>query len=91
MSERVLILSGSPRKRGNTDRMADGFARGAAEAGQAPDESYMKPMIEDFRRYIGCFKGSRKGGYAFAYGVDRPDDVEGTPALRQAYDMGRGL
>ena len=179
MSKRVLILSGSPRKHGNTDRMADEFARGAIEAGhevekifvcdrdirpcrgcttcvrngstcamkddmayvgsrmlsadaialaspvyyytwnaqmkavldrsvavsskmrdktfyllsagQAPDESYMKPMIEDFRRYIGCFKGSLEGGYAFAYGVDRPGDVEGTPELGQAYDMGRSL
>lgn len=33
MSKSVLILSGSPRKRGNSDILCDEFARGAAEAG----------------------------------------------------------
>ena len=31
--EKVLILSGSPRKNGNSDILCDEFARGAAEAG----------------------------------------------------------
>lgn len=33
MSKKVLILSGSPRKGGNSDLLCDEFARGAAEAG----------------------------------------------------------
>lgn len=33
MSKRVLILSGSPRKGGNSDILCDEFARGAQEAG----------------------------------------------------------
>lgn len=33
MSKKVLILSGSPRKGGNSDVLCDEFARGAAEAG----------------------------------------------------------
>lgn len=33
MSKKVLILSGSPRKNGNSDMLCDAFARGAAEAG----------------------------------------------------------
>lgn len=33
MSKRVLILSGSPRKGGNSDLLCDEFARGAQEAG----------------------------------------------------------
>ncbi len=33
MSKRVLILSGSPRKGGNSDLLCDEFARGAAESG----------------------------------------------------------
>lgn len=33
MSKKVLILSGSPRKNGNSDILCDEFARGAAEAG----------------------------------------------------------
>ena len=33
MSKKVLILSGSPRKNGNSDILCDEFARGAFEAG----------------------------------------------------------
>ena len=33
MSKKVLILSGSPRKNGNSDILCDEFARGAADAG----------------------------------------------------------
>ena len=33
MSKKVLILSGSPRKNGNSDILCDEFARGATEAG----------------------------------------------------------
>lgn len=33
MSKKVLILSGSPRKSGNSDLLCDEFARGAAESG----------------------------------------------------------
>ena len=33
MSKKVLILSGSPRKGGNSDILCDEFARGAQEAG----------------------------------------------------------
>ena len=35
MNKKVLILSGSPRKNGNSDLLCDAFARGAAEAGDA--------------------------------------------------------
>ena len=33
MSKKVLILSGSPRKNGNSDLLCDEFMRGAAESG----------------------------------------------------------
>lgn len=33
MSKKVLILSGSPRKGGNSDILCDEFMRGAQEAG----------------------------------------------------------
>ena len=33
MSKKVLILSGSPRKGGNSDLLCDEFMRGAQEAG----------------------------------------------------------
>ena len=33
MNKKVLIISGSPRKSGNSDLLCDEFMRGAAEAG----------------------------------------------------------
>lgn len=33
MSKKILILSGSPRKGGNSDLLCDEFARGATESG----------------------------------------------------------
>ena len=32
MNKRILILTGSPRRGGNSDLMADAFAKGASEA-----------------------------------------------------------
>lgn len=38
MVKRVLILSGSPRKHGNSDLLCDEFAKGAAEAGHTVEK-----------------------------------------------------
>lgn len=38
MSKKVLILSGSPRKHGNSDMLCDAFAKGAAEAGHTVEK-----------------------------------------------------
>lgn len=38
MGKKVLILSGSPRKGGNSDLLCDEFARGAAEAGHTVEK-----------------------------------------------------
>lgn len=38
MEKKVLILSGSPRRSGNSDLLCDAFARGAAEAGHAVEK-----------------------------------------------------
>ena len=35
MNKNILILSGSPRKAGNSDILCDAFMRGAQEAGHA--------------------------------------------------------
>lgn len=60
-------------------------------AGQAPEEKYMTAMIDGFRKYIGCFRNIREGGIVFGYGVSDVGDVKGSPAMRQAYEMGRNI
>ena len=42
MSKNILILSGSPRKGGNSDLLCDEFARGAAEAGNIVEKIFLR-------------------------------------------------
>jgi len=41
MKKKVLILSGSPRKGGNSDTLCDQFIKGAEEAGHAAKKIYV--------------------------------------------------
>jgi len=38
MSKHILVLTGSPRKGGNTDKLADGFIAGAKQAGHTTEK-----------------------------------------------------
>lgn len=51
MSKSVLIISTSPRKGGNSDALAEEFARGAREAGNQVEK------IELYNKTIGFCKG----------------------------------
>ncbi len=42
MSKKVLILSGSPRRGGNSDLLCDEFLRGAAEAGNQAEKIFLR-------------------------------------------------
>lgn len=42
MSKKVLILSGSPRKGGNSDLMCDEFLRGAKESGNQAEKIFLR-------------------------------------------------
>lgn len=42
MSKNVLILSGSPRKGGNSDLLCDEFLRGAAESGHQVEKVFLR-------------------------------------------------
>ena len=51
MSKKVLILSGSPRKNGNSDLLCDEFAKGVAKAGHEVEK------IRVAEKNIGCCRG----------------------------------
>lgn len=53
MSKRVLILSGSPRKGGNSDLLCDEFAKGAAESGNEVEKIRVAEKNIGFCR--GCY------------------------------------
>lgn len=59
MSKKVLILSGSPRKGGNSDILCDEFARGAAEAGHAVEKIRVAEKNIGYCR--GCYACKESG------------------------------
>lgn len=179
MSKKVLVISTSPRKGGNSDTLADEFARGAREAGNQVEKIFladktigfckgcltcvktqrciirddaesvvqemktadviafatpvyyygmcgqMKTMLDrsnplfsaDYRfrdiyllaaaaeenehtvdrtvtglmGWIDCFEKARLAGTAFAGGVTSVGQIQGRPALKKAYEMGKSV
>lgn len=55
MSKKIIILNGSPRKKGNTSALAAEFTRGAKEAGHTVTEFFLDSM--DIHGCKGCFGG----------------------------------
>lgn len=54
MSKRVVIISSSPRKGGNSDTLCDEFANGAIEAGNTVDKYFLEDI--DFASCKACYK-----------------------------------
>ena len=53
MGKNVLILSGSPRRGGNSDLLCDEFGRGAKEAGNTVEKIFVRDKKIGF--CTGCF------------------------------------
>ena len=60
MSKKVLILSGSPRKAGNSDILCDRFMQGAIEAGHEVEKIRVSEMKIGF--CSGCYYCVKSGG-----------------------------
>lgn len=60
MSKKVLILSGSPRKGGNSDVLCDEFARGATESGNKVEK--IRVAEKKIGYCLGCYYCSDHGG-----------------------------
>ena len=58
--KKVLILSGSPRVRGNTDLLCDQFARGAEESGHIIDKINLGK--KEIKNCLGCGVCQSNGG-----------------------------
>ena len=168
MSKKVLVISTSPRKGGNSDVLADEFVRGAQEGGNSVEKvtlydktigfckgclacqstrrcvihddadtiaqkmltadviafatpiyyygmcGQMKTMLDRSNPYllsaaaeedshtpdgavtglqgwIDCFEKARLAGTVFAGGVTFVGGIQGHPALKQAYEMGKNV
>lgn len=178
MSKKVLILSGSPRKAGNSDVLCDQFLKGARESGHQVEkvrvvekrigyctgcgvcqgtgtcvlkddmDGVLKTMVaadvialatpvyfytmcaqlktvidrtvarytevtgkefyfiltaadgrrenltrtvEEFRGFLDCLDGSKEMGVVYGVGAWGIGDIQGNPAMKQAYEMGKSL
>ena len=60
MSKKVLILSGSPRKNGNSDILCDEFARGAKESGHEVEK--IRVAEKNIHPCIACYHCRDNGG-----------------------------
>ena len=60
MSKKVLILSGSPRKGGNSDILCDEFAKGATEAGHNVEK--IRVSEKNIHHCIACYHCSKNSG-----------------------------
>lgn len=60
MRKRILVLAGSPRKHGNSDRLADAFIKGANEAGNVTEKIYVTDL--NLKGCLGCLACQRNGG-----------------------------
>ncbi len=176
MGKKILILSGSPRKGGNSDLLCDEFARGASEAGHEVEkirvaerkigyclgcyacrdtgvcaikddmaeiiqkiidtdvlvlaspvyfysiDAQLKALIDRtvarwtevkdkefyyivtaadgereaaettiacFRGYADCVEGAKEMGIVYGMGTYEKGEVKNTPAIKEAYEMGR--
>ena len=78
----ILILVGSMRINGNTAQLAQSFAEGAAQLPNLFDSIIMQyQMVLDFFKLESI-------GTVLVRGVNDIGDIDGNPALKEAYDMG---
>ena len=59
MSKKVIIVSSSPRKGGNSDLLCDEFAKGATEAGNEVEKIYVKDMKLNYCSGCGLCVGNK--------------------------------
>ncbi len=96
MGKKVLSLSGSPRKGGNSDILCDEFAWGAQEAvidRTVTDEEHQSADTTRacFQGYADCVEGAVEKGVIIGSGVYEPGKVKNTHAMEQAYEMGKNM
>lgn len=73
MNKRVVIISSSPRKGGNSDTMADEFLKGTVEAGNTAVKINIRDM--ELKFCIGCLSCQRTGKCVLSDGMNELYDT----------------
>ena len=89
----ILILSGSPRKGGNTDLLAEAFAKGAAEHHNVEIVSVRDYKVNPCLGCNACLKffNIEDAGKVLVRGVKEKGDIKNTDALNEAYNLGLSI
>ena len=51
----------------------------------------MEPTLQGFRAFTGLLPGSREKGVVYGTGAWQIGDIQNSPAMRQAYEMGKAV
>ena len=81
MNKKVLIISSSPRKDGNSETLAAAFAKGA--------RAILAGTEKAAQGWVDCFPRCALAGTVFAGGVNDVGEIAGHIALEHAYQMGK--
>lgn len=79
MSKKVLILSASPRKGGNSDTL------------NAQMKTLIDRTFDSLRGFTDCLENPHEKGVIAATGVWQKGEVNGLPYMKQAYEMGKAV
>ncbi|MEE0746092.1 MAG: flavodoxin family protein, partial [Anaerovoracaceae bacterium] len=79
MSKKIVILNGSPRRKGNTSALVKSFAEGAESAGHTVTEFFLDSM--DIHGCKGCFGGHSSQECPC---VQKDDMIKIYPAVKDA-------
>lgn len=83
MSKKVLIISASPRKDGNSDLLCNQFLKGALSAGHHAEKIALRGFTAD------CLDGAREKGIIYGTGAWQKGEVKNLPVFQEAYEAGK--
>lgn len=55
----------------------------------APEAAFADTMLAALRGFTSCVENSVEGGYVLGIGTNDPGDVKETPAMTEAYELGK--
>ena len=96
----ILILSGSPRKDGNTDLLVEAFVKGASKkhhkkmalllVGAATLPELFDSIHAQYQLCLNFFK-LEDAGRVLVRGAKDKGDIKNTNALNEAFELGKSL
>ncbi len=90
MTKKILVLSSSPRRGGNSDTLCDEFMRGAIDNGNEVEKVFLRDKtIHPCMGFLDCLENPTVKGTLFGGGVWHVGEIKGNPKLNEAYEMGK--